>query len=201
MKMVKKWQQVLGLSFCAALLFTTPGRAELLGSTLSWQYYAFGGPYFFEGGQTQGTFVVDGGVGGTFIGNTAFRYFNIIADNTSITFDYSITNQQGPWSPSELSLAPTIHNGIAINLVSGPAFESVTINPATNMVGFDTSRISFTSGQIQVDWQNLEFNTGTIVKLDVVTAVPEPASFVLFSSGLAALTLLRKRWRIHLKPL
>jgi hypothetical protein len=192
MKVVKKWQQVLGLSFCAALLWATPARADLLGSTVSWQYYAFGGPYFFEGGQTQGTFVVDGGVGGTFIGNTDFLYFNIVADGTSITFDYSITNQQGSWSPSELSLAPTIHNGIAIDLVLGPAFDSVTINPATNMVGFDISRISFTAGQIQVDWQNLPFNAGTIVKLDIGTVIPEPAGLVLFGSGLAALTFLRR---------
>jgi hypothetical protein len=138
------------------------------GPTMSWQYYAYGGPYIFGSGQTGGTFVANGGVVGTFVGGTPDLYFNIIADSTSITFDYSIYNgaTAAIWSDSALSLPPTIHNGIAIDMLSGGTFSSVTINSATNMVGFDASRISFTGSQIQVDWQNLPFNTGTIVRLD-----------------------------------
>jgi Peptidase_C39 like family len=139
--------------------------------TMSWQYYAFGGPFTFGGGQTSGTFVANGGVGGTFVGGSFQLYFNIIADSTSITFDYSTYNGIGgsapSWSASDVSLPPTIHNGLAINALSGLTIHSVKIDPATNMVGFDPSRISFTSSQIQVDWQNLPFNTGTIVKLDI----------------------------------
>jgi hypothetical protein len=135
---------------------------------MSWQYYAYGGPYNAYG-VTSGTFIANGGVVGTFIGGSPFLYFNIIADNTSITFDYSTYKGATVWSPSPLSLPPTIYNGIAINVLSGPPIQSVNINPATNMIGFNTSRISFTSSQIQVDWQNLPFNTSTIVKLDINT--------------------------------
>jgi len=127
-----------------------------VGAQMSWQYYAYGasyaGPYLF----------IDKGVSvGAFD-----SYFNILAKPRSITFDYS-PSVGGTWSPSILSLAPTIYNGIAINMVSGPPFTSVTIDPATNMVGFDSSRISFTADQIQVDWQNLAFTSSTIVRLDI----------------------------------
>jgi hypothetical protein len=77
-------------------------------------------------------------------------YFNILGKPRSITFDYS-PSSGGTWSASGLSLPPTIYNGIAIDMVSGPPFTSVTVDPATNMVGFDASHISFTANQIQVD--------------------------------------------------
>jgi hypothetical protein len=68
--------------------------------------------------------------------------FSIIADETSITFDYRSDAGGAGWAASDLSLAPSIHNGIAINFVSGGHFSGVSINPLTNMVGFDLSRIS-----------------------------------------------------------
>jgi len=154
----------------------------LLGATLSWQYYAYGGPYNPQGGGSSGVFKVNGGAGGEFKGGSAV-YFAIVAGNSSITFDYSITNHTGPWSASTLSLPPTIHNGIAINMVSGPAFTTVTIDPATNMVGFDPSRISFTNNQIQVDWQNLPYDASTIVKLDVNRGSAGPQWLSLQPSG------------------
>jgi hypothetical protein len=157
---------------------------ELAGSapTYSWQYYAYGGPYsYFDG--TSGTFAATGGVVGSFIGESEYLYFNIIADPGSITLDYSVTNRApGAWSPSALSLPPTIYNGIAFDLLSGPEITSVTIDPVTNMIGFDASRISFTATQIQVDWVELPFDNGTVVKLNVSTEVAvevdiKPGSF------------------------
>jgi hypothetical protein len=160
----------------------------LLGSTLGWQYFAYGGPY-----TGLNTFVDTGGVAGNFLG-----YFNIVADDTSFTFDYSTYPGSTSWSPSALSLAPTIHNGIAIDVISGPTITSVSIDPATNMVGFDPSRISFTGAQIQVDWQNLPFSSSTIVKLDINgSSVPEPASLTLL--GLGAIVLIGYAGRQRLK--
>jgi hypothetical protein len=168
------------LSIFAAL--ATPLHASLYTSTLSWQYYAYGSAYH-EGGQNGGTFVNNGVVGGTFSDGSTI-YFNIIADATSITFDYSAASSSllNSWSDSELSYAPTVHNGVVIDLISGAPFSSVTIDPASNMAGFDASRFSFTGNQIQVDWQLLPFSRSTIVKLDVQT-VPEPSSLCLLGTG------------------
>jgi hypothetical protein len=125
---------------------------------LSWNYYAYGGLY-----QNGNMWTVPGS-GGAFL-----NYFTVSADTKSITFDYSTlpAGTDKTWSASGLSLPPTIHNGIAINALSGTVIESVDINPATNMAGFDAARISFTGSQIQVDWVGLPFNPRTIVKLDV----------------------------------
>jgi len=147
-------------------------------------------------------FVANGGIGGTFVGQTTNLYFNIIADDTSITFDYSIVTGATPrsWTDSQLSLAPTIHNGIAINLVSGPAFGSVTIDPASNMAGFDASRLSFIGSQIQVDWEDLPFDANTIVTLHIQT-IPEPALLSLLAPGLVLLGYrsIRKRGCVNLQ--
>jgi uncharacterized repeat protein (TIGR01451 family) len=139
-----------------------------LGSTMSWQYYAYGGAYGSGDSCCSGTFVDgDGGGTDTAIGGVPI-YFTISADDSSITFNYSV-DSIGPdtWSASALSLSPTIYNGIAVNISSGPTLTSVTIDPSTNMAGFDATHVSFAGSQIQVDWQNLPFNTSTIVKLDL----------------------------------
>ena len=181
---------LLAIVFCGSFGMSARSNAQLLGSTLGWQYYAYGGIYTYPGGTTGGSFVVDGNVGGTFIGGTSFIYFDIIADDTSITFDYDVlTTGPDSWAFSAQSLAPTIHNGIAIDMLVGPLFAGVTIDPSTNMVGFDPSRISFTGNQIQVDWQGLPYDEDTIVKLNVSVRganVPEGSSVVMFSGGLLA---------------
>ncbi len=183
------------LSALSLLTFgaTTSAKAQFLGSTLSWQYY-FGGSAFT--GAT--TFTDNGGSGGNFSG-----YFDIIADDTSVTFDYSkFTGGSTSWSASGLSLSPTIFNGIAVNVVSGPAITSLTINPSTNLVGFDNSRISFTANQIQVDWQTLAFSNATLVKLNLTgprsNATPEPGTVALFAGSFftGAGLLLKRRHRL-----
>ena len=68
------------------------------------------------------------------------------------------------------------------------AITSVTINAATNMAGFDASRISFDADHIFVNWQGLWFNSGTVVSLDLNGgAVPEPASWALMLGGFGAI--------------
>jgi len=91
-----------------------------------------------------------------------------------------------------LSLAPTIYNGTAVRMVSGPTITNVTIDGATNMVGFNSSRLSFTGNEIQVDWADLSFDEDTIVKLNVET-VPEPASMTVLLGG--ALVAMRRKFK------
>ena len=140
----------------ACILANTAAHAKLAGSTIHWQYYVRGGPY-----GTGGTFTATKPV--TVVGQY-LHVFRIVSDRGTITFNYIRT---GAWSPSPLSLAPTIYSGIALNLASPGAFRSVSIDPATNMPGFTASHISFTPTQIQIDWQTLSFTPSTIVRLDI----------------------------------
>jgi hypothetical protein len=151
------------LRFCAILLaISVPSGALAAGwenASLQWSYYAYGG--LFDG--PHGCTVGHGNICGTFQ-----DYFNIVTDDHSITFDYSIFSAgQSTWSKSKLSLPPTIHNGIAIDLLSAGRIVSVKIDPATNMQDFGGKHVSFTDKEIQVDWRNRSFDSSTIVKLDV----------------------------------
>lgn len=176
-------KQLLRLAAAMAIVsaLSAPAHAGLLGVTVDWQYYAYGGPYVGLG--SPGSFVANGLVGDTF-----GPYFDIIVDDTSVTFDYIGT---GTWTSSALSLPPTIYNGIALNFV-GIALTSVSINGATNMAGFGASDFSFSGNQLQVDWVDLPFGPDTIVKLDV-EAVPEPTTLLLVGSGIVAMRLRRRR--------
>jgi hypothetical protein len=77
----------------------------------------------------------------------------------------------------------------------------VTINPATNLPGFDASRISFDEDRVLVNMQGLNPLSDEIVLLDVRfggRAVPEPSSALLAGLGLGVLIpigLIRKRAR------
>jgi hypothetical protein len=200
-------RELFALLVLGAGLTAVRADAGLIGSDLGWQYYGGGGPYDPPTGQTYGSFTDTGsGVGGTFIepvNSTLNTVFNIDATDTTITFDYSVDTVTGPWSGSPgISLSPTIYNGIAINLLSAGSFPDVTIDPATNMTDFDSSDLSFTDDQIQVNWADLDFDTSTVVTLDVTysetSATPEPATYSmmivsLLTAGLAARTGLKLR--------
>jgi hypothetical protein len=144
----------------AAILSATITEATSAFTRIKWQYYVYGGK--FAGGGSPTKCKVRLNNCGSF-----YTYFNVVPDPKSITFDYSPSGSGGRWTSSQLSLPPTIYNGIAINLLSTGSITSVKIDPATNMKRFNSSRITFTSRQIQVDWQNLHFDSSTIVKLDV----------------------------------
>jgi hypothetical protein len=145
----------------AAIVAATGASAVSWGtSKLQWQYYAYGEAV--DAGGSPNTCAVKRAKCGHF-----YRYFKIVADPSSITFDYSIDRKPRTWSSSSISLPPTVYNGLAVNLLSRGTITSVSIDPATNMVGFDGTHLSFTAKQIQVDWVNLGFSPSTVVKLDV----------------------------------
>jgi hypothetical protein len=194
-----KFSALFALFSLGAGLTAVRADAGLIGSELGWQYYGGGGPYnpSTAGAETSGSFTDTGsGVSGTFIepvSDTLETVFDIDATDTTITFDYSVDTASGPWSGSPLSLSPTIDNGIAVNLLSAGSFADVSIDPATNMTDFDSSDLTFTANQIQVNWANLDFDTSTVVTLDVTygetSSAPEPATFSLMILSLLSVGL------------
>ena len=184
------------------LLIAAPqAMAGFMGNTLSWQYYAYGGPYSYTGGTTNGSFVADGGIGGTFIGGTGPFYFDIIANDTQLIFDYSIADPTGAWTNSAISLNSDgllIRNGILITStdLAIPDNTSLSINPLTNMAGFTLANITYNARNIAIDWMGLAFNQSTRVVLDVhPQSVPEPTTLLLLGSGLAGLGFVRRKFK------
>jgi len=204
---LQKGSGLLVLLLSGAGLLPIRADAGLIGSDLGWQYYAGGGALGTSVGDTPvpgsvtgGSFIDSGGLGGEFIEPTlngdlepvALPVFDIDADDTTITFDYSVSTPS-IWSNSPPSLSPTIDNGIAIDLLSAGSFEDVTLDPATNMTGFSASNFSFTGNQIEIDWSDLSFDTSTVVTLDVTysetSAAPEPATYSLMLLSLLGVGL------------
>jgi hypothetical protein len=108
------------------------------------------------------------------------------------TMDISDTNFYVDFT-NDSSFTPATFNGFRITDIFAaiPAFQSVLINPATNMVGLTASRITWDDDHIWVNWESLVFDANTVVSLDLV--VPEPASFALAALGLLSISWRRRQ--------
>jgi hypothetical protein len=71
---------------------------------------------------------------------------------------------------SDGNFTPANFNGFRIGDYSGGLADivEVSIDPATNMVGLDASRITFDAEHIWLNWQSLEHTSDTLVVLDVL---------------------------------
>lgn len=99
----------------------------------------------------------------------------------------NITNSLG----SDVFFLTAPFNGVSFtDVTKNPNITNVTVDSATNLAGFDASRVSWTSDTVFVNLQSLTTTANTLVRLDVQfggnNVVPEPASITLF--GMALLT-------------
>lgn len=178
---------LIALLGIAALGFSAPAEAQFLGSTMT-LFYDF--PALGSHFDTR-VFVVGAGVEAPDF-PTGDPRTNIDISNTNIFVTY---NSSASWTS-------TSFNGFVLFDSSStvPDITGVSINAATNMSGFDASRVSFDANNIYVNWQGLPFDTSTIVSLDVTfrspDIVPEPGPLALMG-GLCAggLSLLLHRRR------
>jgi hypothetical protein len=157
----------------------------LMGSTLNYAYYypAWGTPY---GGSpdANGNFVV--GPGDEIYSITdAMGHMNVTADQIIVEFRHSST------------IGAAAFNGWVLTDILGTVdrFASVTIDAATDLIGLDASRLSFTDDTIALNWQGLSFDAGTRVVLNVSTSpnpVPEPGSLPLLGAALLGIAFIRR---------
>lgn len=193
--MRSKIVRFLAAALATAGVLAAPGRADagFLGKTLSYEYLFPNTSTVF----TSSTFVVTGGVERTSLNQTGnggsdFATFDV-SDN-SITVDfYNPTSGFNSWSNADFNgfhVADTTNNVIPIT--------GVTVNPATNMVGFTASNVSFDANNIFVNWQSLRFNSDTLVRLDVTFAggssigTPLPPTLLAGFLGMAMLAGVRR---------
>ena len=164
---------------------TAQAAPLLLGQTVEYQYL-FNTINTNYGNAANGNYVVGAGVE---VNNIADGRGTLDISDTNLFVDYANASS---WNGAAF-------NGFRITDINGtiPGFTGVTINAATNLVGFDASRISFDADHIWVNWQGLAFNANTVVSLDLqgAAAVPEPTSMLLLGSGLAFVARRRRQRR------
>lgn len=171
----------------AALLALAASSAQaslLEGKTINYQYYY---PTITSAypNASNGDHVVGSGVE---VPNISENVGALDISDTNLYVDYALS---GSWNGASF-------NGFEISDVLGQidSFAAVTINAATNLAGFDASRISFDADHIWVNWQGLTFTSDTVVSLDIKGGdkIPEPGSLALVALGLAGASgLLRRR--------
>ena len=77
-----------------------------------------------------------------------------------------------------------------------PSFVSATIGAATNVAGFDASRLTFDANNVYLNFQGLDIDQTAVIAIDFGfgrAVVPEPGTVVLLATGLLAVGIAARR--------
>ena len=118
-------------------------------------------------------------------------------------YDYTVFDTQIVLSnitTHDILFLEAAFNGYVLTLtgVAPVTISGVTVNSATNVSGFDSSRISFDSTHVWLNMQSLSTNPNEAVVLDLSfadTSVPEPATAWLVGLSLVGAGFVRRYCR------
>ncbi|MFT3685978.1 MAG: hypothetical protein QM783_13835 [Phycisphaerales bacterium] len=162
---------------CALAPMSTAFGQGMMGATLNYAYYFPDSSTVYEGAAnyTVTSSVEVAGVLGT-------GTVDLTDSQCIIHFQYD----GGFFTPSDFN--GIIWSDLTNNL---PAITGVTVDPATNWVGFDASRVSWTADSFSVNLQGLNTNSQWTIVLNVATPTPGAAAVL----GLGGLASVRRRRR------
>lgn len=112
-------------------------------------------------------------------------YYVVNPEDTSILVDFAF---QGSWGYGNG------FNGLVVNNIDA---ELIGVTIDTNYNGWDASRLSFDSDEVAFNWRNLTVASDTYFNAELdfgqSSAVPEPATMLLFGMGSVFTAFFRRR--------
>lgn len=108
-----------------------------------------------------------------------------------IAFDTSLSNPR---------LNSASFNGLVFTSTGFGQITGVAISSSSNLAGFDLSRVSIVGNELQLDFNDLSYDTDTVVGLTFTGgAVPEPAAWALMIAGVGLIGGGLRRRRAQLR--
>jgi len=159
-----------------ALLSTGAAMAGTNGDTVNARYFFPDASSVYS---DLGTAVV-GGAGANFSG---LGYFQLHVTDTQIIADHFAISATWGREP---------FNGFKVSDLTKDFSQSYSVDGSTNMVGFSAANVAVNGAVASINWNNLSFNTGTRVVLNI-SAVPEPETYAMLVAGLALLGVMARR--------